>query len=115
MGWGSRPALLIIDVCTAYWVPCSPLSLLDNPGAVTVPDSIRRLLASARKGNVPAIWSTVKYKDPDMADAGLFWRKSKSFGCVEGGGREGTSGVCGGVGAGEGRYGSGEKEWKEVN
>ena len=24
MGWGQRPALLIIDVCRAYWTPGSP-------------------------------------------------------------------------------------------
>lgn len=77
MGWGKRPALLIIDVCQAYWSPSSPLSLLANPEAVGVPDSIRRLLAAARSGNVPVVWSEVEYTQPDMADAGLFWRKSK--------------------------------------
>ncbi|KAH8646816.1 Isochorismatase-like protein [Xylariales sp. PMI_506] len=77
MGWGERPALLVIDVCKAYWSPSSPLSLLGNPAAEAVPDSIRRLLAAARAGGVPVVWSQVEYNRPDMADAGLFWRKSK--------------------------------------
>ena len=77
MGWGERPALLIIDVCVAYWSASSPLSLLGNPEAETAPDSMRRLVAAARAGNVPVVWSQVEYTHPDMADAGLFWRKAK--------------------------------------
>jgi nicotinamidase-related amidase len=77
MGWGSRPALLIIDVCKAYWSEGSPLSLLDNPEAVAVPEAIRKLLASARSWGIPVVWSEVEYTHPEMADAGLFWKKSK--------------------------------------
>lgn len=78
MGWGARPALLIIDVCAAYWTESSPLSLLGNPAAEAAPESMRRLLAAARAGSgVPVVWSQVEYTSPDMADAGLFWRKAK--------------------------------------
>lgn len=77
MGWGSRPALLIIDVCKAYWSSSSPLSLLGNPQAEAVPDAIRRLLRAARDAHVPVLWSEVEYTQPNMEDAGLFWRKSK--------------------------------------
>src|SRR4051812_10513045 len=77
MGWGLRSALLIIDVCVAYWSESSPLSLLGNPDAEAAPDSMRRLLAAAREGNVPVVWSQVEYTHPDMADAGLFWQKAK--------------------------------------
>lgn len=79
MGWGNRPALLIIDVCTAYWTAGSPLSLLGNSEAEGSPDSMRRLLAAARVGNVPVVWSQVAYSRPDMADAGLFWHKSRAL------------------------------------
>ncbi|KAI1261964.1 putative N-carbamoylsarcosine amidase [Xylariaceae sp. FL1019] len=79
MGWGERPALLIIDVCKAYWDPASPLSLLGNPEAEAAPDVMRDLLAAARKGGVPVIWSQVKYTRPEMADAGLFWHKAKTL------------------------------------
>lgn len=77
MGWGKRPALLIIDVCKAYWTEGSPLSLLGNPAAESAPDSMRNLLSAAREGSVPVVWSEVRYSRPDMADAGLFWLKAK--------------------------------------
>ncbi|KAG4433489.1 hypothetical protein IFR05_011027 [Cadophora sp. M221] len=77
MGWGSRPALLIIDVCTAYWTSGSPLDISANPSAAASPDSMRRLLAAARASKVPVIWSTVSYTHPEMADAGLFYKKAK--------------------------------------
>jgi nicotinamidase-related amidase len=77
MGWGTRPALLLIDVCTAYWTPNSPLDLSSNPAGAASPSSMRRLLVAARAGHVPVIWSKVVYTDPAMADAGLFWTKAK--------------------------------------
>lgn len=77
MGWGPRPALLIIDVCKAYWSEASPLSLLGNPAAEAVPEAIRRLLMKARSSGIPVVWSEVEYTHPEMADAGLFWLKSK--------------------------------------
>lgn len=83
MGWGARPALILIDVCKAYWTPESPLDLSSNPAAAAAPASMRRLLAAARepcaKGNprVPVVWTAVEYHDPEMRDAGLFWHKAK--------------------------------------
>ncbi|KAI0481297.1 putative N-carbamoylsarcosine amidase [Xylariaceae sp. FL0804] len=78
MGWGARPALLVIDVCRAYWDASSPLSLLDNADAAAAPDAMRRLLAAAREGGAPVAWSEVRYAaGAEMADAGLFWHKSK--------------------------------------
>jgi len=77
MGWGSHPALLLIDVCTAYFTPDSPLSLLSNPTATRSPASMRRLLAAARAAHIPIIWTTVQYTSPTMADGGLFWHKAK--------------------------------------
>jgi nicotinamidase-related amidase len=81
MGWGEKPALILIDVCVAYWTPGSPLDISSNPAypaAAASPDSMRRLLAAARKGGVPVIWTTVKYdKDGEMKDAGLFYHKAK--------------------------------------
>ncbi|KAL4796599.1 Isochorismatase-like protein [Aspergillus venezuelensis] len=79
MGWGSRPALLLIDVCKAYWSADSPLSLLEHEEATNAPGSMRRLLAAARKSNVPVVWTKVEYSKSDMADAGLFWLKSKTL------------------------------------
>ncbi|KAI8220881.1 Maleamate amidohydrolase [Colletotrichum sp. SAR 10_77] len=79
MGWGTRPALLLIDICKAYWTPGSPLDLSGNPAAAEVPASAARLVAAARKGSVPVLWTAVEYTDPNMADAGLFWLKAKTL------------------------------------
>ncbi|KAI9726105.1 MAG: hypothetical protein M1834_009421 [Cirrosporium novae-zelandiae] len=79
MGWGSRPALLIIDVCKAYWTPGSPLDISDNPEGAASVDVMRRLLAAARSSNSPVVWSQVSYSHPDMADAGLFWKKARTL------------------------------------
>lgn len=78
IGWGKRPALLLIDVCVAYWTPGSPLDLTANPEAVKVPESMRNLLAAARKAGVPVLWTAVEYaQNGEMKDAGLFWHKNK--------------------------------------
>ncbi|KAK7943885.1 uncharacterized protein PG986_012998, partial [Apiospora aurea] len=79
-GLGPRPALLLIDVCKAYWTPGSPLDLSSFPPARKCPAVIQRLLAAARASGVPVIWTAVEYHPGlAMADAGLFWKKSKSL------------------------------------
>lgn len=77
MGWGQRPALLVIDVCRAYWNKSSPLDISSNPAAAAAPDIMRRLLDAARSSGAPVLWTQVSYTDPNMADAGLFWHKAK--------------------------------------
>ncbi|KAF2102770.1 putative N-carbamoylsarcosine amidase [Rhizodiscina lignyota] len=77
MGWGSRPALLLIDVCKAYWAEGSPLDISACPAGAASPDSMRKLLTAAREGGVPVLWTVVEFSDPDMKDAGLFWHKAK--------------------------------------
>lgn len=80
MGWGARPALLLIDVCKAYWTPGSPLDLGGYATAQRCPATIKRLLEAARAAGAPVVWTAVEYSpDLDMADAGLFWKKSKSL------------------------------------
>ncbi|EMD88227.1 hypothetical protein COCC4DRAFT_145822 [Bipolaris maydis ATCC 48331] len=72
IGWGNRPALLLVDVCNAYWSEDSPLDTRSNPASAAVPASIAKLVNAARQGKVPLIWTRVEYMEPDMADAGLF-------------------------------------------
>lgn len=92
IGWGKRPALLLIDVCKAYWTPGSPLDTSANPASAASVDVMRRLVAAARgpaegSDGVPVIWTTVKYK-ADMSDAGLFYCKAKQLSIwAEGDGR----------------------------
>jgi len=77
MGWGNRPALVMVDVCKAYWSEGSPLDTSSNLESAAAPDSMRRLVAAARSAKVPVIWTKVSYDRDDMADAGLFFKKAK--------------------------------------
>ncbi|EME50356.1 hypothetical protein DOTSEDRAFT_121005 [Dothistroma septosporum NZE10] len=83
IGWGTRPALLLIDVCKAYFTPGSPLDVTSNPAAANSIDVMKSLLAAAREAKVhstshwlPIIWTQVQYTRPDMSDAGLFYKKA---------------------------------------
>jgi nicotinamidase-related amidase len=76
IGWGSRPALLLVDVCNAYWSKDSPLDTSSNPASAAAPASIAKLVVAARKGKIPLIWTRVEYTEPDMSDAGLFFHKA---------------------------------------
>jgi len=79
MGWGARPALILIDVCKAYWTEGSPLDTSANPESVAAPESMRKLVAAARSAKVPVLWSRVEYDRPAMADAGLMFLKAKAL------------------------------------
>jgi nicotinamidase-related amidase len=72
VGFGERPALLVVDFVCAYTTPGSPLYAA--PG---VPDAVRAsvpLVAAARRVGVPVIYTTVSYA-ADGRDGGQFVRK----------------------------------------
>ena len=68
---GTRPALLIVDVVTAYLEQGSPL-YMDTAAAAR--DSNARLADAARAAGVPVVFTGVTYK-PDGSDGGVFYRK----------------------------------------
>ena len=73
VGFGARPAVLVIDMIRAFTDLRSPLaSTLD--AQVT---AIRTLLAAARQQEIPVIFSTVAY-DADLQEAGIWIRKIPS-------------------------------------
>ena len=76
VGWGNKPALLLVDVCNAYWNKDSPFDTSANPASAAAPASIARLVAAAREGKVPLVWTRVEYTEPDMSDAGIFYCKA---------------------------------------
>ena len=71
LGFGKRPALLVVDVVQAYVTPGSPLFAQGFVGALA-PN--RRLVAAARTAGVPVIFTRVVY-DAQGRDGGLFFRK----------------------------------------
>ena len=71
VGWGRRPALLVIDLVRAYTEPDGPFAL---PEADKVVATTAQLVAAARAGGHPVCWTAARYS-PGMADGGLFARK----------------------------------------
>lgn len=79
LGWGDRPALLLVDAVVAYSDPGSPLWLV---GAADALDAMATLLRAARAGDRPVIWTTVAYR-PGRREAALFRTKVPALSCFE--------------------------------
>ena len=71
VGWGDRPALLVIDLCRAYTDAGGPFALPEASRAVA---AVRRLVDAARAAGRPVVWTAVRYRG-DLADAGWFAHK----------------------------------------
>ena len=70
IGWGTRPALVLIDLMRAYFAPGSPLDL----GSTAAVEVSSGLLLAARGHGVPVIHTAVHYR-AGAVDAGYFIRK----------------------------------------
>ena len=85
LGFGQRPALLIVDMAKAFTNPAMTLgSNLDSQI-----EAIQALLRAAHDRDVPVIFSTVSYEDENLKDAGVFGMKQKGSSTL----RAGTEGV----------------------
>lgn len=71
LGWGERPALVVIDMVRAYTEPDGPFAL---PGPGPALDACVSLVVAARDGGSPVVWTVVRYTS-GLADGGLFVRK----------------------------------------
>lgn len=71
LGFGKRPALLIVDFIDAYLSPNSPLFAPDTAEAVR---QTRRLYDQAKKVSVPVLFTRVLYSR-DGSDGGIFLQK----------------------------------------
>jgi len=70
IGWGTRPALFLIDLMRAYFTPGSPLDL----GSTAAAEVAGQLLVAAREHGVPVVHTAVHYR-AGAVDAGHFIRK----------------------------------------
>ncbi len=68
VGWGSSPALLVIDLVRAYTSSDGPFALPDPGPAVT---ATATLVDAARVAGLPVVWTVVRYTS-GLADGGLF-------------------------------------------
>jgi nicotinamidase-related amidase len=73
IGFGERPALIIIDMVKAFTDQAALLGAdLDKEIVAIVP-----MLETAHDRGVPVIFSTVRYDDADLKDAGIWALKQK--------------------------------------
>lgn len=80
LGFGERPALLVIDFVRAYLVKDSPL----YAGVEAARDACATLLAAARAARIPIVHTNVVYQ-PGGRDGGVFFRKVPALSCFEAG------------------------------
>ena len=77
VGWGARPAVVVIDLVRAYTHPDGPFALPDAQAAV---EATAELVETARDKDVPVVWTVVRYT-AGLADGGLFVRKVPALAC----------------------------------
>ena len=79
LGWGSRPALLVVDMCRAYVDDQAPLYAAAAADAYRNAD---RLAAVARRHRRPVVFTRVEYAAGGV-DGGHFFRKVPALRCFE--------------------------------
>lgn len=77
VGFGLRPALIVVDLIEAFTDPASPLG--SDLNAVT--SSTIELLVAARSAHIPILFSTVSY-DENSLEAGIWIRKIPAARCL---------------------------------
>lgn len=79
MGFGNSPAVLVVDIMTAFTDPTLPLgSNLDSEVA-----AINVVVDAARVAGAPIFHSVVAYDYPDARDAGIWRLKMNSLGSLQ--------------------------------
>lgn len=71
LGFGTNPALLCIDFMRAFTDPDHPLGS-EMSTEITV---AQRILSAARKSEIPVIHTVVEYREQNLADAGVWFKK----------------------------------------
>jgi len=67
--FGSRPAVLVVDMCNAYFTEGSPLDL----GRPQVVDRTHELVTAARTAGVPVLWTRVEFEPG--SDNGVWYER----------------------------------------
>lgn len=73
IGFGERPALVVIDMLNAFTNPALPLGSDLSPEI----EAIRHVLAAARPAGVPIFYTVVYYDEEELQDAGVWALKQK--------------------------------------
>jgi maleamate amidohydrolase len=73
LGFGERPALVIIDMMNAFTDATMPLGANQDREI----EETRKLLAGAREAGIPIFYTVVYYEEQDLRDAGIWYLKQK--------------------------------------
>ncbi len=73
--FGTRPAVLVVDLSRGFTDPASSL----GSDLTAVVEATNRLLAAAREGGIPAIFTTIGF-EPNLKDGSLWLQKVPSLG-----------------------------------
>ncbi|TFZ51034.1 isochorismatase family protein [Serratia proteamaculans] len=73
IGFGQRPALLVVDFMQGYTTESAPLFA---PGVVSAVEECVALLATARQAGVPVIHTNIRYHAGHFADGGIWVKKA---------------------------------------
>ncbi|MEQ3554799.1 isochorismatase family protein [Pseudonocardia nematodicida] len=80
VGWGSSPALVVVDLVRAYTEPGAPFDLGRAEVRDRVVSGCAQVVDAARRGDRPVMWTVVRYR-PDLSDAGHFAAKVPALRC----------------------------------
>ncbi len=78
LGFGRRPALVLIDFVQAYFAPGSPLFA----GVEATLASALRVREAARRAGILRVFTNVVYR-PGGIDGGIFYRKVPALACMD--------------------------------
>jgi maleamate amidohydrolase len=73
IGFGERPAVIVVDMVKAF---TDPKRMLGAPLESQIA-AIQPLIAKARERGIPLFFSTVRYDEVDLRDAGIWALKQK--------------------------------------
>ncbi|CAI0942267.1 N-carbamoylsarcosine amidohydrolase [Serratia grimesii] len=73
IGFGQRPALLLIDFMQGYTTEGAPLFA---PGVVSAVEESMALLATARQTGIPVIHTNIRYHAEHFANGGIWVKKA---------------------------------------
>lgn len=85
--FGSKPALLVIDVCNAYLTPGSPM-YAPNRFQVAL-ESTERLITKCRETGIPVLFSRVVYPTPESGGNWYLQKIPKALSCFDAGNKLG--------------------------
>jgi maleamate amidohydrolase len=83
VGFGKRPALIVVDMSVGFTDPASPLHCELEP----VVEAIERLLAVVRAARLPVVYTTVAYDEAAKEKARVFIDKVPALLTLEAGSR----------------------------